>query len=251
MWQSKPPAGIQVNHNHPLAQGLVGCWLFNEGEGLRANDLCNNNHGVLTNFEPMSSSSGWMGGRDGTALMFDGVNDYVNITNSPSLNIPGELSLEAFINSQSSALSRVVAGKGRIGQVFNYLIRINTNDTINFLINGLTPNQISSTTAIIEDKWNHIVGVYGSNKLMIYIDGVRVAPSPVAVTGTPGTDIGDLIIGKFNNNTSFFIGQESRVRLWNRALSDREVQRLYSNPYEMFWSIRDKSQKNLSNEVLM
>lgn len=29
----KPPLGTQINWNHPMARGLVGCWLFNEGGG--------------------------------------------------------------------------------------------------------------------------------------------------------------------------------------------------------------------------
>jgi hypothetical protein len=28
--QTKPPVGVQLNRSHPLARGLVSCFLFNE-----------------------------------------------------------------------------------------------------------------------------------------------------------------------------------------------------------------------------
>lgn len=32
-WTNKPPVGAQINWGHPLARGLAGCWVFNEGAG--------------------------------------------------------------------------------------------------------------------------------------------------------------------------------------------------------------------------
>jgi hypothetical protein len=33
----KPPIGATIDWSHPLAQGLVGCWMFNEGGGIPIN----------------------------------------------------------------------------------------------------------------------------------------------------------------------------------------------------------------------
>lgn len=45
---SKPPLGVQLDWTNPINRGLVGCWIFNEGGGTRANDLSGNgNHGLL------------------------------------------------------------------------------------------------------------------------------------------------------------------------------------------------------------
>ena len=38
----KPRLGLRLNHNHPLAQGLVGCWVMNEGGGDKVFDLSGN-----------------------------------------------------------------------------------------------------------------------------------------------------------------------------------------------------------------
>jgi len=38
--RKKPPYGSRIDPTHPLAQGLVGCWLLNEGGGPYAFNLC-------------------------------------------------------------------------------------------------------------------------------------------------------------------------------------------------------------------
>lgn len=41
-WKSKPPPGSQINRGHPLAQGLMGCFLLNEQGPLLARNLYSN-----------------------------------------------------------------------------------------------------------------------------------------------------------------------------------------------------------------
>ena len=40
--QIKPALGSTIDFNHPLSQGLVGCWLFNEQTGNKIYELANN-----------------------------------------------------------------------------------------------------------------------------------------------------------------------------------------------------------------
>ena len=54
--------------------GLVGSWHFNDATGTKAKDSSGNeNHGNLTNMV----SEDWVSGVEGTAMEFDGVNDYL------------------------------------------------------------------------------------------------------------------------------------------------------------------------------
>ena len=67
-----------------LQNGLVGYWRFDEGSGSIAYDYSGNgNNGTLIN------GPTWVDGILGKALEFDGVNDYVNIPDSSSLDING------------------------------------------------------------------------------------------------------------------------------------------------------------------
>jgi hypothetical protein len=44
----KPIRGLQLNKSHPLARGLVGCWLLNEGTGHKVFDLSGNSNTATT-----------------------------------------------------------------------------------------------------------------------------------------------------------------------------------------------------------
>jgi len=49
-WTQKPRLGTPLNHSHPLAGGLVGCWVMNEGSGTLVKDSSGHgNDGVFTN----------------------------------------------------------------------------------------------------------------------------------------------------------------------------------------------------------
>jgi len=70
----KPCLGLQVNWAHPLSQGLVGCWLFNEGSGGQVFDLSGNgNTGTLIGTAHFGS------GKFGSGLVLDGDSDYVDL----------------------------------------------------------------------------------------------------------------------------------------------------------------------------
>lgn len=47
-YHRRPRVTARINRHHPLASGLVGCWLFNEGAGSLVHDACGNNHGTIT-----------------------------------------------------------------------------------------------------------------------------------------------------------------------------------------------------------
>jgi hypothetical protein len=68
---------ILIPTHHTFADittGLIGHWAFDENSGITANDSSvNNNVGALIN------GPTWTKGKIGGALLFDGVNDYVNI----------------------------------------------------------------------------------------------------------------------------------------------------------------------------
>ncbi len=79
----KPVRGIRLNKSHPLARGLVGYWLFNEGSGNKVFDLSGNgNTGTFV------GDVVWTPGQSGNAIYVPGSNDYINCGNGSTLN-PG------------------------------------------------------------------------------------------------------------------------------------------------------------------
>ena len=69
-----PLPGATINWGHPLANGLVGNWLLNEGAGIKARNSVKGgaSDGTLTNFL-WTSVSGWTGGKFGTCLTFNNI----------------------------------------------------------------------------------------------------------------------------------------------------------------------------------
>ncbi|MBU2565500.1 MAG: hypothetical protein KJ655_04525, partial [Candidatus Thermoplasmatota archaeon] len=64
--------------NKNAEEGLVACWYFDENNGTTAYDSSgNNNNGTI-------HGATWTTGVNGSALSFDGVDDYVNIPDSSS-----------------------------------------------------------------------------------------------------------------------------------------------------------------------
>ena len=69
----KPYVGARLNKNHPLSQGLIGCWMMNEGSGAKVIDLSGyENPGTI-------SGANWTAG----GLNFDeSGNKYVSVADS-------------------------------------------------------------------------------------------------------------------------------------------------------------------------
>ena len=93
--------------------GLMGSWHFSENLGEKTKDSSGiNNHGVLYNFD-FTDTSGWGGGKYGTGLIFDGVDDSVFIEDDSSLNFTSDdFSTTFWINTGSySSGKQVIVSK--------------------------------------------------------------------------------------------------------------------------------------------
>ncbi|MCK4348903.1 MAG: right-handed parallel beta-helix repeat-containing protein, partial [Thermoplasmatales archaeon] len=81
----------------PYSNGLVACWHFDEGSGSIAYDSSDNdNDGII-------HGATWTTGVSGKALSFDGVNDYVEVSDDDSLDITDAISIEAWIYRKSAS----------------------------------------------------------------------------------------------------------------------------------------------------
>src|SRR3989344_8078451 len=88
------------------APGIVAEYGIDENSGTVINDSSgNNNNGTAQN------GPAWSAGKYGSALNFDGIDDSVNIPNSPSLN-PTNISVSAWINPTASTADGVIVNKG-------------------------------------------------------------------------------------------------------------------------------------------
>ncbi len=220
-----------------LDQGLVGYWTFDAADVAKntAYDRSGqNNTGTLTN-GPIRAA-----GKLGQALQFDGSNDYVNVADHTSLQLPlgNKITMSAWFKANiRSGLQGWIVNKRNGGATDLYGIRVDggaNTDSITLFIRGTDSSGINGTgiaSNVSKNTWHHIVVTYdtSSGREYTYVDGVQTHTTASA----PGTDIattGALTIsaqtpGISNEYLSAIVDD---VRIYNRALSPDEIKRLYA-----------------------
>lgn len=101
-------------------------------------------------------------------------------------------------------------------QILNNRVRVGTNAASNFF---------DSNRTISSNKWYFIAVTYDGAKMSLYIDGTLDREMNVAQQMPTTT----LTIGNYGGGGSFrFNGYLDNIRLFNRALSSREIQEMYA-----------------------
>jgi uncharacterized protein (DUF362 family) len=196
-------------------------WHFNENTGTSAYDeTANDNDGTI-------SGATWTAdGRFSYALDFDGVNDYVQVPDDPSLNITGPITIEAWIKPSGNPIAySEIVDKETAGAGPGYSFILNNDRLLNFWIGESGTDWLSSvgTTALQDDIWYYVVGVNDGDSIRVYVNGVQDG-TPTA-QGPPGSTAGvNLQIGRGGNLLQrWFNGIIDEVRISNRALTAEEI----------------------------
>ena len=221
----------------PFINGLVGSWSFNETSGTIAYDLSGfGNHGTMYS----SSTPTYL--ISNQALNIDGVDDYVDCGNDPSLNITGAVTVSSWVKSvkNNASLFQGIIGKGNLnGPEYGYILTKGIDNRFYFQVSlGSYARSDKSTYSDLEytdDAWHHLVGVLlpdGSHYL--YVDGVQQSAHSGTGTFRPAASNIRLVIGTAYGdsplNTNYnekFKGLIDDVRIYNRALSAAEIQAIY------------------------
>ncbi|MBU2578389.1 DUF2341 domain-containing protein, partial [Patescibacteria group bacterium] len=199
-----------------LSQGLVGYWKMDEASwNGTANEVVdssgNGNHGQGVGTTPPTTAAG----RFGNGGSFDGSEDYVSVSHSDTL--------DASNFTVSLWVKRTGAGTGS-SQFF--LLK---NAMYGLLWNGSVLRYYdntyhTSTIPLTQDQWYQITMVHSSQTVSLYSNG-ELNHSESA--GSPSLSYnGVLEFGRMNPN--YFQGTVDEVRIYNRALSPREVRDLYN-----------------------
>ena len=207
-------------------------WKFEENTGTSTFDLSgNNNTGTLNN------GVAWVTGKYGKALSFDGVDDFVYINGSTSLNITPNLSVSAWVNFSNLALSNqnIVAKRANGGAPANYLLRTggassgNDTDEIQFGYYNAGYHIIASDGVnMVTGQWYYVTGTHDSvagDK--IYVNGVNC---PILwKNGTASApliyDNESLAIGRAGGNfaSQYLAGIVDEVKIYNYALTSTQI----------------------------
>lgn len=223
-WTSKPPLGSTIDWSHPLSKGLVGCWLMNEGGGLRLNDISGKiNTGVFTN-PPI-----WTVGKTGKCLNFNGTSNYITLPDVESLQMGTKnFTFEAWVYPTNFGSWSSFIGAEAQGASFgcaNGVLKVTKVDSVDAPDSGVT---------LPLNKWSHCAVTFNNilttSNLKYYYNGNLVATVDFNVDFTAGR-ASNLLGLRLAGGLHYFYGKMDIVRIWNRALSPQEIRTLYQDPY--------------------
>jgi len=168
-------------------------------------------------------------GRSGKALSFDGVDDYVDCGNDESLNITGAITISVWVYYKENPdewpafVSKWSVDKG-------YLLWQKRNLKISFGVWDESGARHNAGEITLTEGWHYLVGVYDpslpSDNVKLYVDGEQTGVTS-DFTGEISISPNPLYIGRVASQ--YFSGTIDEVRIYNRALSEKEIKWLYEH----------------------
>lgn len=207
--------------------GVVAYYPFS---GNTKDESRNKNHGTVYGATLTADRFG----NPNRAYNFDGVDDYIEIPHSDSLNPTNTMSLAAWIIVRQPEFYPAVISKGNVGNYQeSYSLFLDPGNQLGFLLNkdstSTGRDQLIRTTIPL-NTWTHVAGTYDGVNMYTYVNGVQVGRT--THVGSIFTNSTPVLIGKSerqlsNYPTSFFNGSIDEVKIFNRFLSAEEVQTIF------------------------
>lgn len=204
--------------------GLVGYWSLDEAEGDVARDMSGTgNDGAIVGAARIDSPHG-------RALHFDGEDDYVDCGDDPSLNIAGDMTVAAWVRPETlEGRNRMLFGDAAGRTIHrNHNLRFDRGDLRFEYANDQSYGVIMRPARdIVDGQWHHIALICEAPRYYLYLDGERVETGDLTMPITPTAGASRRIGGWF---AGYFQGDIDEVRLYARAITEREVLELADAP---------------------
>ena len=209
-----------------LLDGLANYWKFDANAGTIAADSAGLATGTLSNIPP----SGWVPGKYGSALSFNGTNSFVVLPSS-ALFFTNNFTVAAWLYPRNAAVfgAFISVRSVYLTSGFRFFIFNNTVFVQGQTTAGYQEATFNSGT-IQNRNWYHVAVVYDNSTILVYVNGAFVGS---AYWG------GDMIM---NPNTPSRIGTEGgyyfngvidEVMHFTRTLGPSEIALLYQGVYQL------------------
>jgi len=217
---------------------MVGWWKLDDGSGSTALDSSGRGRDGTLYGDPL-----WIQGYLGGALQFDGMNDYVDTQYSE--NLP-RWTVSAWVRSPRAPRQGSVGGP--VHREANYQFNWNHDDS---RFRGTAALLIGDTWypahfgALLANQWYHLAATFDGMSLKAYVNGVLTEANPAA-QGVPSWDGNSLKIGRHAGGPWYFTGTVDDVRIYNRPLTDAEIQGVMERYPLLAWNPKPAQEGNLS-----
>lgn len=198
----------------------VAEWKMDEKSGVSAFDTSGNaNTGTLT-FGPT-----WTIGKVGAGIKFDGSNDYVDLGTGSSMR-PSYVTVSAWI--KTSATSQFVLSSNHVAtSKFGYALYINDTGLVRMTADGVSSalTLLTGTTAVNDNQWHYITGIYDGSKVYIYVDGRQDVTPATYAAGVLEYDSGSSVLGSYYPAGGYYFnGVIDNMRVYDYARTLAQIQ---------------------------
>ncbi len=203
--------------------GLVGYWSFNEGSGLRAGDSSGLGDDGSLNGGPV-----WTTGKKGGALLFDGIDDWVNEISPAVSGVSNAFTVSGWIYPDNQYSRFLTPSANGIDNSIGY---DNNNRSLEVFITEIADvnnrTRYSSVGSVPHNQWTHWAVSINGNNIKIYINGVLDSEYNEVISIAPWGGGGIWYLGQRGNSAFWFKGRLDDLRIYNRVLTLEEVRTIY------------------------
>ncbi|MCK9426589.1 MAG: FG-GAP-like repeat-containing protein [Ignavibacteriaceae bacterium] len=217
--------GLFTISGNSLQTGLVAYYPFNGN----ANDESGNGlNGTNNGATPTTDRFG----NAGKAYAFDGISSYIDIGDQGDIN---DFTISIWFNCLDNSKTPFLVGAGNSNNEILDL-RVENTGTLHYLVSRFTANSQEGYLdfQVPLQRWNHAVITRVGGTVKLYFNGQT---GTIVLTMNEGSLDGainlhkSLVIGANNylpNKTDFFPGSLDDIRIYNRALTQAEINLLFN-----------------------
>ena len=209
-----------------INEGLVAYYPFN---GNANDESGNGNNGTVHGAALTADRSA----NANSAYYFDGVNDYIEVADSPSLKTTPDFSISLWFNNISNNERGRLLTKGPdLDRDYHIFWETWNNPPGTICANICAPSSVPDVAwsrVLSLNNWYHLTFVViGRNQIKLFINGAL--ESSINITSVPADTSQPLLIGAYPGPRQVFNGIIDDIRIYNRALSENEINELFSLP---------------------
>jgi len=174
----------EVSDLYNFAPGPVGHWKMDEKVSGNAKTISDSSgYGNTGTTDDGANNTGMNcaeSGKIGGGCQFDGVDDYIGIDYSDSLNFTNAVTIEAWL--KPSVTQNAFAGVvGREETASGWVLRYGSNNRLGGRFgNGTIAENFGSTESTPTGVWTHVALVFNGTQYIFYFNGI--AESPITAT---------------------------------------------------------------------
>jgi hypothetical protein len=220
-------AGFTVPDVAQATEAPIAAWSFDEGAGNVAHDLYGSHDGELEHAK-WDARPEWTNGKFGDALRFQGQGyQCVNVPQAPDLELQGSFTIETWVKPEGTGEEEPLIFKEaptfESHMAYMLYLGLESNGKVGGYVEeaGWKKPEVTSEKLPV-GKWTHLALTFDGEHLRLYVNGELA--DTTAAEG-PQASKGPLKFGCSEVYGQDFEGRLDEVRIYDRAISEEEVER--------------------------